>query len=479
MPTAHRPALALSQEQRLQQVLAPQLRQALEMLQLPVLELRAFVQQELQQNPTLEEKTPETAPLEPEQPAAQTESDKELSFKEEFDILARMDSEWGEYFQNEQVSEEYSPNRERARAFFFDSLVQEESLQEHLMGQLKLVDLDETGLQIGELLIGNIDDDGYLRQSVEELAASTGFDVDQVRDALDVIQDFDPVGVGASDLKECLLLQLERLGEDKGIAAAMVREHLEDLGRKRWREIAQAMQVTQPQVQAGARLIGALDPRPGRRFSAEVTAYIEPDVFVEKVDGEYVVILNEDQLPHLRVSRQYRALMGDEKTTPDVRDYIRDRIRSSRFLIKSIAQRQQTLFNVSSELVRAQRDFFEHGIAHLKPLTMAEVARVVGVHETTVCRCVANKYMKTQRGVFELKYFFAPGLATADGRQVSNKTVRDMIAGMIAQEDKERPLSDQEIMDRLQTEGISVARRTVAKYRVMMRIAPSHLRKGL
>jgi RNA polymerase sigma-54 factor len=480
MPPANRPALALSQEQRLQQVLAPQLRQSLEMLQLPVLELRALVQQELQQNPTLEEKLPDTEPidLEAEQPGTQAETDRELSFKEEFEILSRMDDEWGEYFQKEQVSEEYTPSQERSRSFFFDSLVQRPSLQEHLLRQLELAGLDEAGVQIGELLVGNINDDGYLTQSVEELAASTGFDPARVRDVLDVIQDFDPVGVGASDLKECLLLQLERMGQGEGVAAAVVRGHLEDLGRKRWREIAHALKVEPEQVQAAARVIGTLDPKPGRRFTAEVAAYIEPDVVVEKVDGEYVVILNEDQLPHLRVSREYRSLMGSENAAPDVKDYIRDRIRSSLFLIKSIAQRQQTLFKVATELVRSQRDFFEHGISHLKPLTMSAVAEAVGVHETTVCRCVANKYMKTPRGVFELKYFFAPGLTASDGRQVSNKTVRDMIAGLIAQEDPAHPLSDQDLVERLRAEGIPVARRTVAKYRVMMRIAPSHLRKA-
>ncbi len=480
MSTLNRPALALSQEQRLQQVLAPQLRQSLEMLQLPALELRALVQQELQQNPTLEEKAPDTEHLGPEteQPGAQADSDKELSFKEEFEILSRMDEEWGEYFQQERVSWEYTPGQERARAYLFDSLVKKPSLQEHLMRQLELADLDETDVQIGELLIGNINDDGYLAQSVEDIASTTGFDVEKIRDVFEVIREFDPVGVGATDLQSCLLIQLERLGHGDGTAAGIVKNHLEELGRKRWREIAQGLKITQEEARAAARLISTLDPLPGRRFNAEAPAYIEPDVYVEKIEGEYVVILNDDHLPRLRISREYRAMANSGDTSADVREYIKDRMRSSLFLIRSIAQRQQTLFRVSTELVRAQRDFFEHGISHLKPLTMAEVAQVLGVHETTISRCVANKYMKTSRGIFELKYFFASGLATADGRQISNKTVRDMIAGMINEEDPAQPLSDQEIVERLKAEGINVARRTVAKYRVIMRIAPSHLRRS-
>lgn len=478
MPS-NRPLLSISQEQRLQQVLAPQLRQSLEMLQLPVMELRAMVQQELQQNPMLEEKAPDTEPIEieSEQPGAAAATDQELNFDEEFKILSNMDSEWGEYFQRERVHEEFTPTQENSRAYFFDSLVQRQSLQEHLLRQLELTGLDETGIQIGELLIGNINDDGYLTQPSEELAAATGFDLERIRDVLDVVRDFDPVGVGAFDLKECLLLQLDRLGHGHGPASAIVSSHLEDLAAKRWREIAQALKLKTEDVQAAARIISMLDPKPGQRFSAEMAAYIEPDVVVEKVDGEYVVILNEDQLPRLRINKEYRSLMQNESSAPDVKDYIRDRIRSSMFLIKSIAQRQQTLFRVSTELVRSQRDFFEHGISHLKPLTMSAVATAVGVHETTVCRCVANKHMKTPMGVFEMKYFFTPGLTTADGRQVSNKTVRDLISNLIAQEDPNKPLSDQEIVEKLGADGITLARRTVAKYRVMMRIAPSHLRK--
>jgi RNA polymerase sigma-54 factor len=227
-----------------------------------------------------------------------------------------------------------------------------------------------------------------------------------------------------------------------------------------------------------AKLIATLDPKPGRIFTTDVATYVFPEIAVQKVDGEYVVVLNDDQLPHVRISRYYRDLLNDESTKPEVKSYIRERIRSGAFLIKSIHQRQSTIYRIATEIVKTQSEFLDHGIAHLKPLTMAQVANVVGVHETTVSRAVAGKYMKTPDRVYEMKYFFTPGIKTTDGKQVSNKTVRDMIARMVADEDSSAPLSDQEIMAGLKQQGIDIARRTIAKYRLTLRIAPSHMRKA-
>ncbi|MFA5043981.1 MAG: RNA polymerase factor sigma-54 [Kiritimatiellia bacterium] len=470
-------SLAMSQEQRQMQILAPQLRQSLELLQAPMLELRALVQQELQSNPTLEEKPPKTISIEVEPGVSEVDDAKELAFKNEFEILSRIDEEGCKYFMQDLASEPYDAGREKRRSFFIDSQVKPVSLQEHLNRQLREAGLSEKDHRIGELIVGSINDDGYLLQSVEEMAAATGFEAAQIHDVLVIIQDFDPIGVGAGDVKECLLLQLDRLGQGDSLAAAMVKNHLPQVGGKQFKEIAHALTVPLEQVHQAAKVIATLEPKPGRVFSAETPAYVIPDVVVEKAADGYVVFLNDEHIPRLWISRQYKDMMQNDATKPDVKAYIRERIRSGLFLIKSITQRQRTLYRVAAEIVRVQAEFLDVGLAQLKPLAMAEVARIVGLHETTVCRCVANKYMQTPRGLFALKYFFNPGLKTADGKTISNKTVQDKIASLVAAEDPEHPLSDQELMDRLKGQGLQAARRTVAKYRLVLKIPPSHLRK--
>jgi len=470
-------SLSMSQEQRQIQILAPQLRQSLELLQAPMLELHALVQQELQGNPTLEEKPPKTISIEVEPGVSEVDDAKELAFKDEFEILSRIDEEGCKYFMQDLASEPYDAGREKRRSFFLDSQVKPVSLQEHLNQQLREAGLSEKDHRIGELIVGSINDDGYLLQSVEEMAAATGFEASQIHDVLVVIQDFDPIGVGACDVRECLLLQLERLGQGDSLAAAVVKNHLDLLGNKQFKEIAQRQAVPLEQAHQAAKVIATLEPKPGRVFSAETPVYVMPDVVVEKTEAGYQVHLNDEHIPRLWISRQYKDMMRNDATKPDVKTYIRERIRSGLFLIKSITQRQRTLYRVAAEIVRVQSGFLDEGIAQLKPLAMAEVARLVGLHETTICRCVANKYMKTPRGLLAMKYFFTPGLKTADGKMVSNKTVQDKIASLVAAEEPEHPLADQEIMDRLKGQGLQVARRTVAKYRLVLKIPPSHLRK--
>lgn len=472
-----RQTLSLSQTQRLQMVLAPQLRQSLEMLQVPILELRTMIQQEIEQNPTLEEISTNSTSIEIEPESGSTDDVKDLDFDKEFEVLTKLDDEWRDYFSQERESRPYIPEDAKKRQLLLDSLPQRESLQQHLMNQLNLSGISEGDRQIGELIIGNINDDGYLTANVEELSISASVDPTHLEDILSVIQDFHPSGVGTRDLHECLFIQLERLGKAETPAADIVREHLDKLGAKKFHDIAKSLKVSVEEVRQAAKFISTLDPKPGRIYTAEVVTYVLPEVVVQKVDGKYVVILNDDQLPHLRISKHYRTLMSDKSMKPEVRTYIRDRIRSGAFLIKSIHQRQKTIYKIASQIVSVQTDFLDHGIAHLKPLTMAEVANVVGVHETTVSRAVAGKYMQTSNGIFEMKYFFTPGIKTTDGRQVSNKTVKDMIANLTANEYPSKPLSDQEIMDRLKEQGINIARRTVAKYRLFLHIAPSHMRK--
>jgi RNA polymerase sigma-54 factor len=472
--------ISLSQSQRQLQILAPQLRQSLEMLQLPMLELRALIQQEIEQNPTIEEGLMPSEQIEVE-PGPVTEPEykpEQLDFDKEYEVLAKIDDEWRDYFYQNSQSSSYSEEDEEKRRYLMDSLSQPESLQEHLLAQLTLAGLSEADRHIAELIIGSINDDGYLTASLQDLAAATGTDPRHLEDILAVIQDFHPVGVGARDLRECLLLQLEREGSEESTATQLVRLHLDDLAARKYQEIAKSLKVSVEAVIQASRLIARLDPKPGRICGTEDPTLVVPEVVVQKVDGQYVILLDDDQLPHVRISSHYRKLIEDPSTPADVRSYVQEKIRAGAFLIKSIYQRQKTIHRIASEIVAAQTDFLDHGISQLKPLTMAQIAQIVGVHETTVSRAVSGKYMKTPIGIFELKYFFTPGIKTADGKEVSNKTVRDMIVNLVSGEDPANPLSDQEIVEKLSAQGVNIARRTAAKYRLILRIPPSHLRKA-
>ena len=472
--------LSQRQEQRMQLVLAPQLRQSLEMLQVPVLELQTLIQNELQQNPTLEEKLTDSADRVEIEPIADAAEDAapEGNLDEQFEALAKLDDEWREYFQQSRSVTTYTSEDAARRQFFLDSLSQPESLQEHLLTQLNFAGLGAEDRQIGELLIGSINDKGFLTSDLSELVETTGFEADQLERVLLILQDFDPVGVATRDLKECLLVQLRRLGEADSLAARIIGGHLKALAAHKYAEIARALKETPENVQQAAQFIATLEPRPGRAFSASAPAYVLPEVIVQRVNGDYSVTLNNDHIPHLRISKHYRNLMADPDTPIEVKNYIRDKIRAGEFMIKSIGQRQQTISRIAVEIVRVQRGFLEHGVTELRPLTMAEIAGKLGIHETTVSRAIASKYMQTPRGTFEMKFFFTPGFKTADGREVSNKTIKDAIAQLVAGEDPANPLSDQAMVDVLKERGTTVARRTVAKYREELKILPSHLRKS-
>jgi RNA polymerase sigma-54 factor len=463
-------------------VLAPQLRQSLELLQVPTLELRALIRAELEKNPTLEEPPENYTPLEDDdgKPKGNEDADqKALDFRKEFDVLARLDDEWRDYFFQEENNRPYTAESAEKRQYFFDSVAQTESLQTHLINQLRLSDLDEPSRQIGELIIGSISDEGFLTTPLEELAASINAEPELFHTVLETIQDFDPTGVGARNLKECLLMQLRRLDKGDSLAAAIIRDHIDLLAAHKLQDIAKALKTTPEEVQKATDFIATLTPRPGNAYAGDASAYIAPDVQVRKLDGKFVVILNDDQIPHLHISRQYRTLMSDESTTGELRDYVQDKIRAGTFLIKSIQQRQSTIFNIATEIVKVQEEFLEHGVSHLKPLTMSMVADAVKLHETTISRAVAGKHMRTPVGLFEMKYFFTPAIKTSDGGSVSNKTVIDMIASLVATESPNAPLSDQELMDQLKLKGVDVARRTVAKYRMALKLPPSHLRKKI
>ena len=493
--------LHLSQRLTQSLVLAPQLQQSLALLQAPTLELKALVEQELQQNPVLEEApTAETelhekdghdaeqpaATADPSEPPADLNFDSTAEknasepvddFQAEFDRLVQLDQEWRDHFAQTNLPMRASAEDEEKRQFMFDSLVAGTSLQEMLLEQVRESSLSEEQWPIAEMLIGNIDDYGYLKATAEELAASTGLLPDQILGVLKVIQTFDPPGVGARDLRECLLLQFERLGQQHTLEYRIVNEFMDALGKRRIPEIARATGASVDDVQEALVRIARLEPRPGRAYLPDNDQYILPEVFVHRSGDDYVVTTNNEHIPHLRISNTYKDLMSQGGNSAEVRNYIREKIRAGKFLIKSLHQRQQTILNIAREIVNRQRDFMAKGVAYLKPLTMVQVAQVVGVHETTVSRAVSGKYMQTPQGIFEMKYFFTAGIQTASGDGMSNTSVKDMIAEIFKAEDTGKPLSDQEVVRMLKEKGIVIARRTVAKYRTELNILPSNLRK--
>src|SRR3954469_23261604 len=463
-----------SQNLSLQQVLAPQLQQSLLILQAPLLELRNLVQQEMETNPVLEELANEPSE---EQPETKTTTKADEDFKAEFDQLAKLDDEWRDYMAQSSSYSGRSQEAEDKRQFFFDSIATQETLQQHLMGQLNQTVLNADDRKTAELIIGNVDDNGFLQTNPEEMSLNTGIAQDDFEHMLTLIQSFYPPGVGARDLRECLLIQLKREGKQSSLEYKIVSEHMPDLGKRRFPEIARRMGISVEQVQKCANNIAQLDPRPGQIFAAAPQNYVLPDVTVEKVNGDYQVILNGEQIPHLRISNTYKDIMSQDGNGSEVKDYIRDKIRSGKFLIKSIHQRQQTISNIAHQIVSRQREFFEKGSAFLKPMTMVQIADAVGVHETTVSRAISGKYMATPQGVFEMKYFFTGGYQTADGESLSNISVKHAILDLVKHESGSAPLSDHEIVEILSERGIPIARRTVAKYRSELNILPSHMRR--
>jgi len=463
------PGIHQFQNLTMQQVLAPQLQQSLQILQAPTLELKNIVQQELQTNPVLEE---EVGTFENEE-----RSKDDRDFQEEFERLAKLDEEWRDYMAQNVSYSTRNPEDEERRQFFFDSIASQETLQQHLLEQLNTAEVTSSQREAAELIVGNIDEIGFLQSSLEEISQNTTHPVEELQQMLDLVQTFHPVGVGARDLKDCLLIQLRRLGKQDSIEYQIVSEFLEDLGRRRFPEVARRLGVTVEQVQQAANFISTLDPKPGQIFSPDPNSYVLPDVSVDKIDGGYSVTLNGDQIPHLRISKTYKDLMTHGSNGSEVRDYIREKIRSGKFLIKSIHQRQQTILNIANEIVKRQHEFLESGTAFLKPMTMVQIAEAVGVHETTVSRAISGKYMATPQGVFEMKYFFTPGYQTADGAALSNTSVKEAIADLVRGEQARNPLSDKEIVEILSDRGIPIARRTVAKYRAELNILPSNLRK--
>jgi len=494
----------------LQQVLAPQLQQSLALLQAPTLELKALVEQELQQNPLLEEipdtdqeqedkvvRDADTAVItrtdtqmiqqaDPAEPPADLKFDPATEkpanepvddFQAEFEKLTQLDQEWRDHFAATSLPPRTSAEDEEKRQFMFDSLTAGTSLQEHLLEQVRLSELSDEDRPIAEMLVGNIDDYGYLKATVEELSFSTSIPAETIERVLKILQTFHPAGVAARDLRECLMLQFERRNRQDTLEFRIVRDYMDALGKRRIPEIARGTGEDVVDVQEAVARIGLMEPRPGRAFLPDNDVYVVPEIFVTKAGDDYNVTNNNDQIPHLRISNTYKDLMAQADSSSEVREYIREKIRAGKFLIKSLHQRQSTILNIAKEIVKRQRDFMEKGVAGLKPLTMVQIAEVVGVHETTVSRAVSGKYMQTPQGLFEMKYFFTSGIQTANGEGMSNETVKEIVADLFSKEDSSKPLSDQEVVLMLAEKGIVIARRTVAKYRSELNILPSNLRK--
>ncbi|HEU5079580.1 MAG TPA: RNA polymerase factor sigma-54 [Opitutaceae bacterium] len=477
----------LRQRQTQSLVLAPQLRQSLKILQVAALDLRSVIQEELQANPTLEESPMEGESLDrepepssdPDAPVNNEEPDRrdEMDFSKEFEILNKLDEDWRDYMSQAGGNQPYTSEDAEKRQHFFDSLVTETSLQEHLMRQADLADLSPEAYQAIQYLVGSLDDRGFLTQTINDIALQSGVPLEAAQQAAKALKSFDPPGIGAQNLEECLLQQLAAKGRSDSLAARIIRDYFQLLTRRRIPEIARKIGAHMDDVQIAIEEIGTLDPAPGRRFADDSNRVVVPDVTVEKDGDKWNIILNSDYIPRLRISNTYKEMIAKGTLSKSERDYLRERMRSGKFLINSIEQRQQTIERITREIIKVQQEFFEEGVSKLKPLTMTQIADVVGVHETTVSRAIANKYIQTPHGVFDFKFFFTPGYQNDSGASVSNTSVKEMINDLIAGEDRSHPLSDQEIVAKLQNKGINIARRTVAKYREELGLLPSNLRR--
>jgi RNA polymerase sigma-54 factor len=466
--------LALRQTQKM--VMTPMLQQAISLLQLSRLELLQTLHTQLEENPILEEVMEGTEDLD-ETPAGDADVDETLAGIN--GERTGSDIDWESYLQD---ASDYRPPLPREDTEQIDGeslLTRPSSLQDHLLFQLHLTVRDPELLRLGSFIIEDLDDSGYLRNSLEELASVASATPEFLEVALRAVQGLDPTGVGARDLRECLLLQLEARRERNDVAEAIVRHHLGDVEHRQPGKIATALGVPLKEIHDAVALIASLEPKPGKNFSRDEPRYITPDVYIFRIDGRFVVTLNDDGLPRLRINSYYRGIMSKRhRVPPEAREYVEDKLRSALWFIRSIEQRKRTLTKVSESLVKLQADFLNHGIPRLKPLTLREVADDISMHESTVSRVTTNKYVQTPQGLFELKFFFHRGVPSTAGDAVSSVRVKELVRGYLTAENTAKPLSDQKIVEILaKHHGIEIARRTVAKYRGQLRIPSSSRRR--
>jgi len=477
-------ALELRQQLKLTQqlIMTPQLQMAIKLLQLSRLEMLDTIRQELEENPALEE-VQDAAPDEnlgeqSENFDAETYQTEEVTIKEKI----QDDIDWsvylGEYNTPGRVSYE-SEDKDSPRFEAF--IAPKQSLRDHLLWQFLMIKPSMQEEAIASAIVGNLNKDGFLDCTVEEVAAMSNATVEEVEGVLAKMQSFDPIGVCARDLKECLLIQAEHFGFKNTIVTDIITSHLHDLEKKNYKGICKALKISLDDVIAAVNVIKGFEPKPGRQFSEETPQYINPDIYVYKLENEFVVMLNDDGMPKLRVNSFYKnTISRGKKISGEAEDYIQDKIRSAAWLIKSIHQRQKTIYKVMQSILGFQQEFFEKGIAYLKPMVLRDVAQDIGMHESTISRVTTNKYAYTPQGIFELKYFFNSSIKTAHGGDIASASVQDKIRQIIQNENPKKPYSDDKISQLLKEEHqIHIARRTVAKYREMLKVLPSNKRKQI
>jgi RNA polymerase sigma-54 factor len=477
-------ALELRLQQKLTQqlIMTPQLQMAIKLLQLSRLELVDAIRQELDENPTLEEIT--DAPLDDHHEQAETIIDevplaKELTIEEKI----KDDVDWSNY-----IDEYNSPGRvtyesEDKDAPRFESFIaHKKSLGEHLLWQVMMCFSDEKEKKIGSMIVGSVNADGYLDISFDELVRICDASHEEVEKVLKTIQEtFDPIGVSARDLKECLLIQAVYLGLNDTLVFSIIKDHLNNLENKNYKAICRALKVSIENVIEAVTIIKGLEPKPGRQFSDETPQYIIPDIYVYEFEDDFVIVLNDDGMPKLRVNSFYKSAINnkqeDSNSDNNAKEYIQDKMRSAAWLIRSIHQRQKTIYKVMESILKHQREFFKKGIAYLKPMVLRDVAQDIEMHESTISRVTTNKYAYTPQGVFELKYFFNSSINRVHGGAIASASVQDKMRQIVESEDPQKPYSDDKIAEILEKSNINIARRTVAKYREMLKILPSHKRK--
>ena len=472
-------ALQLKQSLSLNQqlIMTPQLQQAIKLLQLSRLELLETIYNEMETNPMLEEQPGEDSDEErrdSEQAKPTETAGEEVTVKESI----REDVDWENYLSEYNTGWAESPYEDRDTPSFENFTASETNLTSHLTWQLSMSDLTDAQKEIGVHVIGNLDEDGYLQTSSEEIALATGRTEEEVTEVLQAIQKFDPVGVAARDTRECLLIQAKFQNLEGTVVERILLDHMDKLENRKYDQVARALSLSIQEVLSAISVITSLEPKPGRQFNNERTIYISPDIYVFKIADDYAIFLNEDGLPKLRINHYYRQILSNKNEVEDgAKAYIHDKLKSAAWLIKSIHQRQRTIYRVTESIVRFQRDFLDRGITHLKPLVLRDVAEDIQMHESTISRVTTNKYVHTPQGVFELKFFFNSAINGADGESVASESVKEHIRNIIKSEKKTKPYSDQDVADILKTMKINVARRTVAKYRETLGILPSRKRK--
>ncbi len=496
----HIMALEIKQSLKLSQqlVMTPQLQQAIKLLQLNRMELQEVVTQEMMENPILEElaETPEgeqaslAASSETQQdPEAEQLRDEESFIKakpqEEQLVAGKDDFNWESYVEEFNSSSSSTPSMREINEelpSFENVLTKTTSLEDHLAWQLSMISITQEEKKLGELIIGNLSDDGYLNANLEELSKEAGLELEDAEEVLKIVQNFDPLGVGSRNLQECLSIQARFMVPRHPLVETIIEHHLGDLERKNYGAIAKALMITLDKVIEATKLILEFEPKPGRSFHSSDTQYITPDIYVYKVADEFMIVLNEDGMPKLRISPYYKNILASAQRDQNkvTKEYVQDKLRSAVWLIRSIHNRQKTIYKVTEAIVRRQREFFEKGVQQLKPMILKDVANDIGMHESTISRVTTNKFVHTPVGIFELKYFFNSSISAADGSDsLASEAVKEKIRQMIQREDQKNPLSDQKIVELLRIENIEIARRTVAKYRDMLGILSSGKRKKI